>query len=208
MDQLAKDMRKAQKIKSNENFIYFASGMLAFAGLCSIIAIPEMLNVKGQEKIKKDGSEYIVQYDKRDNGVVMRKGVPSGIETRVVDTNYDGKADYVYNAMTGSKFQVSTQDQALFSEVTSNFYKMHPTKESLFEKKVEVAKTNYLNFNMETRKEANRTVVIMNDGNTRIHGADYGNDGSIDMAEPVMGYRGTTNDMKLLQSAYDAVRRK
>jgi len=132
MEQLAKDMRKSEKIKSNENFIYFASGMLGLAALASIVAIPEMVNVKGQETIRKDGSEYIVQYDKRDNGVVMRKGV-TGIETRVVDTNYDGKADYEYNSMGGGNNPVNIQDQALFSEVTSNFYKIHPTKESLFE---------------------------------------------------------------------------
>jgi len=69
----------------------------------------------------------------------------------------------------------------------------------------------YQGYGVEVRKERDRSVVILTDTNKpffKIHGLDKGNDGSIDMAQPVMGCIGTTNNSGLTQAAYDSVRKK
>lgn len=130
MENLAKDMRTAKFLKSN--LAYLASTVLAAGVICGAVAIPEIINVRGREHVEKDGNRYLVEYDKRDNGVVLvsDNSMASIADLRTVDTNYDGIADYV-DSLSG-KLPVSAQEQKLFSEVTSNFYRIHPSKEALF----------------------------------------------------------------------------
>lgn len=72
----------------------------------------------------------------------------------------------------------------------------------------EITKGAHQGFNVEVRKEKYRSVIILERGRTRIHGIDYSNDGSVNMAEPIMGYVGTTNNQRLIQEAYDSLRNK
>lgn len=109
-------------------------GLPILGGLCVISALilPNVIYVRGSEEVSRNGSSYVVQYDKRDNGVILRSSDGGMDNWRLVDTNYDGVADYV-DSLAGKK-PVSQTAQNLFSQVTSNFYKKYPTKESVLKK--------------------------------------------------------------------------
>lgn len=123
--------------KTLKDFVWgVAPLLLGGAFIISAVAIPELICVRGKERVSLRGHNYIVQYDKRDNGVVVSQDdhMASIADSKIVDTNYDGRADHVSNL--AGYLLVRGDEQRLFSEVTSNFYKIHPTKESLFGGKI------------------------------------------------------------------------
>ncbi len=84
------------------------------------------------------------------------------------------------------------------------FISSHPVEEP------RITKTAYQDYQVQLNEYSYRTVVIMQNDktNVRIHGEDRANDGSIDFAENIMGYPGTGNDQKVLQEAYDVLRKR
>ncbi|GEM_PF-6713476 len=94
---------------------------------------------------------------------------------------------------------------ATFSTITGIEYLIsHPIE------KPKITRTSYQDYQVKLNQYTDRTVVIMENTKTpvKIHGEDRSNDGSIDFSENIMGYPGTGNDQKVLQEAYDALRKR
>ena len=114
-----------------ENIRFIRLGSLIFAGgFVASVLVPEALNVRGREDRMHDGVPYVVTYDTRAEGVVVRKGF-TGTDLHMVDTNYDGIADYVLSRQNDER-EVSLQEQSIFSDVTAHFYKIHTNRAELF----------------------------------------------------------------------------
>ncbi|MEK6890905.1 MAG: hypothetical protein AABX03_02105 [Nanoarchaeota archaeon] len=86
----------------------------------------------------------------------------------------------------------------------AHFISSHPVEEP------RITRTVYQSYDVQLNEYSYRTVVIMEDTKTsvKIHGEDRSNDGSIDFSENIMGYPGTGNNKKVLQEAYDALRKR
>ena len=82
-----------------------------------------------------------------------------------------------------------------------------PCLDSFKPEQPQITRATYEDFQVRCDKYSDRTVVMMQDnkGIVRIHGQDNDNDGKVNFAEPVMGYRGTGLDLEVLQAGYDAV---
>jgi hypothetical protein len=89
----------------------------------------------GKQSFDKDGTQYNVFYDRKKEGVVVMDDFRQNqIQTTLIDTNYDQVADVRYTkaGLDNIKLFIGQEEKNLFSQATSNFYTMYPTRESLF----------------------------------------------------------------------------